>query len=104
MYSRLQADAITLTRERKPEYKVVTLKVYDKRNTLERSMLHFAHFEKQVEKLDEETYMVHIKYDKDDETELVIRVLSFGPTVEVIEPDGFRNLIIERLKKQKALM
>ena len=47
--------------------------------------------------------MVHIKYDKDDETELVIRVLGFGPMVEVIEPDGFRNLIIERLKKQKAL-
>ena len=97
-------DAINLTKERKPEYKVVTLKVYDKRNTLERSMLHFAHFEKQVEKLDEETYMVHIKYDKDDETELVIRALSFGPTVEVIEPEAFRNLIIERLKKQKALM
>lgn len=97
-------SAITLTREKQTEYKVVTLKVYDKRNTLERAMLHFAHFEKQVEKLDEETYMVHIKYDKDDETELVIRVLSFGPTVEVIEPDGFRNLIIERLKKQKALL
>ena len=97
-------SAITLTREKQTEYKVVTLKVYDQRNTLERSMLHFAHFEKQVEKLDEETYMVHIKYDKDDETELVIRVLSFGPMVEVIEPDGFRNLIIERLKKQKTLI
>ena len=97
-------SAITLSRERRTEYKVVTLKVYDQRNTLERSMLHFAHFEKQVEKLDDETYLAHIKYDKDDETELVIRVLSFGPMVEVIEPDGFRNLIIERLKKQKALM
>ncbi len=97
-------SAITLTREKQTEYKVVSLKVYDKRNTLERAMLHFAHFEKQVEKLDKETYMVYIKYDKDDETELVIRVLSFGPTVEVIEPDGFRNLIIERLKKQKALL
>ena len=67
-------------------------------------MLHFAHFEKQVEKLDDTTYLAHIKYDKDDETELVIRVLGFGPMVEVIEPQSFRNLIIERLKKQKTLI
>lgn len=97
-------SAITLTREKQTEYKVVTLKVYDERNALERSMLHFAHFEKQVEKLDNRTYLVRIKYDKDDETELVIRVLGFGPMVEVVEPDGFRNLIIERLKKQKTLI
>ncbi len=97
-------SAINLTKEKQTEYKVVTLKVYDERNTLERSMLHFAHFEKQVEKLDDETYLAHIKYDKDDETELVIRVLGFGPMVEVVEPEEFRNLIIERLKKQKALI
>lgn len=97
-------SAINLTKEKQTEYKVVTLKVYDERNALERSMLHFAHFEKQVEKLDNRTYLVRIKYDKDDETELVIRVLGFGPMVEVVEPDGFRNLIIERLKKQKTLI
>ena len=76
--------------------------MYDERNALERSMLHFAHFEKRVEKLDNRTYLVHIKYDKDDETELVIRVLGFGPMVRVVEPDDFKSLIIERLKKQKS--
>ena len=81
----------------------VTLKVTDERNALERAMLHFAHFEKRAEKVDEQTYLLHLAYNKDDETELVIRVLSFGPLIEAVEPQGFRNLIIERLKSQMEL-
>ena len=66
-------------------------------------MLHFAHFEKQTEKPDGKHYLVHIRYDRDDAPEMVIRILSFGPRVEVIEPDSLRALIKEKLKKQKAL-
>ena len=80
----------------------LTLRIFDERNALERCMLHFAHFKKRAEKLDKKHYLVHINYDKDDETELVIRILSFGPLVEVVEPDSFRSLIIERLEKQKS--
>lgn len=82
--------------------RTLTLKILDERNALERVMLHFAHFEKRAEKIDDNNYILHITYDVDDETEIVIRILSFGPMVEVIEPDGFRELIIERLKKQKS--
>lgn len=64
-------------------------------------MLHFAHFEKRAERIGEKHYLVHIRYDKDDETEMVIRVLGFGPLIEVTEPNRFRNLIIERLAKAK---
>lgn len=78
----------------------VTLKINDERNALERVLLHFAHFEKRCEKVDGDKYLLHINYDKEDETELVIRVLSFGPMLEVTYPDNFRNLIKERLKKQ----
>ncbi len=81
---------------------VLTLRIFDERNTLERCLLHFAHFEKQVERIDENMYLVYLKYNKADETEIVIRVLSFGPMVEVIEPNHFRKLIIERLRKQKS--
>lgn len=85
-----------------PMKRSVTLRIYDDRNALERTMLHFAHFEKQAERIDNKHYLVRIQYDKDDETEIVIRILSFGPMVEVIEPDGFRKLIIERLQRQKS--
>ena len=84
------------------EYEYITLKVHNERNTLERCMLHFAHFEKRAEKVGHH-YLLHIKADKDDEPEIVIRVLSFGPTVEVTEPENFRNLIIDKLKRQKKL-
>ncbi len=85
-----------------PKTERVILKVTDDRNALERAMLHFAHFEKRVEKVDEINYLLHLIYSKDDETELVIRVLSFGPLIEAVEPPTFRNLIIERLKSQKS--
>ena len=81
-------------------YDVITLKVTDERNALERVMLHFAHFEKQVEKLDKNTYLLKIKYAHDDEPEMVIRILSFGPLVEVIGSENFKKLVIEKLKKQ----
>ncbi len=88
--------------ERAVIYDTVTVKIFDQRNALERFMLHFAHFEKQAEKLDEKHYLVKIKYARDDEAEMVIRILSFGPRVEVIGPQSFRNLIIEKLKKQAS--
>lgn len=78
----------------------VTLRISDERNALERALLHFAHFEKRCEKEDDNKYLLHVNYDKEDETEIVIRVLSFGPMIEVLSPDNFRNLIKERLKKQ----
>ena len=87
--------------EREVQYDTMTLKVLDERNALERVMLHFAHFEKQAEKLDKKHYLVKIKYALADETEMVIRILSFGPLVEVIGSENFRDLVIERLKKQK---
>ena len=81
-------------------YDTITVKICDERNAMERFMLHFAHFEKQAEKLDKKHYLVKIKYAHDDETEMVIRILSFGPMVEVLGSESFRKLVIEKLKKQ----
>ena len=82
--------------------KELVLLITDERNTLERAMLHFAHFEKRTERLDNEKYTLHLKYYGNDETEIVIRVLSFGPYVRVLEPQSFVNLIKERLIMQKS--
>ncbi|MBR2974259.1 MAG: WYL domain-containing protein [Clostridia bacterium] len=83
-----------------PRRVVVKLLVKDERNALERTMLHFAHFEKQVERVNEDTYRLAIWYDSEDQSEMVVRVLSFGPLVEVVEPTEFRQQIVQRLKKQ----
>jgi hypothetical protein len=82
--------------------KYVTIKVTDERNALERCMIHFAHFKKECKRIDENNYILNITYNETDETEVLIRILSFGAKVEVVEPQEFRELIIERLKKQKS--
>ena len=87
-------------RERTVPQDSITVKIRDERNAMERFMLHFAHFEKQAEKLDKKHYLVKIKYAHDEESEMVIRILSFGPMIEVLEPESFKNLIIEKLKNQ----
>ena len=86
-----------------PEKRSVELELTDRRNALERVLMHFAHFEKQAEKLGPDRYRISIVYDRDDETEMVIRILAFGPMVKVLSPDSFTELIRERLLRQKAL-
>ena len=79
------------------------LEITDERNAPERVMTHFSHFEKSVKKLDDLHYRVRLIYDADDEAELVIRVLSFGPMVKAVAPEHFISKIRERLIKQKEL-
>lgn len=84
------------------EKRTMGFELIDERNALERVLMHFAHFEKQVEKAGENRYLVRVTYDKDDETEMLIRILSFGPMLKVTGPDSFVALIKERLLKQKS--
>jgi len=90
-------------RQAKPAKQKVELLLTDERNALERVMLHFAHFEKEAEKLDKKNYRLTITYDRDDETEILIRILSFGPMVRVTGPNRFIRLIRERLNRQTDL-
>lgn len=76
------------------------IEIYNERNALERVMTHFADLQKQTEKVDD-YYRVKVFYEKEDETEMIIRILSFGPMVKVIEPESFVYLIKERLILQK---
>ncbi len=79
----------------------VTLALTDERNALERVMLHFSHFEKEAAKIDDLHYIITIHYDSSDETELLIRILSFGAKLKVTSPESFITLIKKRLLLQK---
>ena len=63
-------------------------------------MLHFANYEKHTTKLDDEHYECLIYYNQGMETELLIEILSFGPTIKVLGPDNFVLKIKERIDKQ----
>lgn len=82
----------------------VKLLITTKRNTLERTMLHFANYEKRTKKLDDDTYECQIFYNSMMETELLIEILSFGPTIKVLGPEDFLTKVKERVRRQIALM
>lgn len=86
-----------------PERCAVTVLLTDERNALEWAMLNFSHLEKITERLDEKHYRLQLMYNKSDETEMVIRILSFGPLLRVQEAAGFIELLRHRLRKQLAL-
>ncbi len=67
-------------------------------------MLHFSDLEKETEKTDDRRYRITLHYRQGDETEILIRILSFGPVLKVVEPESMVSQIRERLAKQIALM
>lgn len=83
--------------------RILVLELKDERNALERAMLHFSHLNKETERIGEDLYQITLFYEREDETELLIRVLSFGPVLKVIFPDDFTEKLVQRLKKQKEM-
>lgn len=86
----------------KPDQRTLVLELTDERNTLERAMLHFSHLEKETVRLTDGRYQITLRYDHEDETELLIRVLSFGPMLRVVAPDRFISQIKQRLQRQAS--
>ena len=78
----------------------LTMELTDERGALERVLLHFSHLEKETKRLDETHYQITLHYDKNDETEMLIRILSFGAVVRVTAPESFREKIRQRLSMQ----
>ena len=91
---------------RLPQEREATLvmELLDIRNALERTMLHFSDLEKETERIGDRRYRITLRYLQGDETEILIRILSFGPVLKVIEPEGMVAQIRERLAKQSALL
>lgn len=84
--------------------KSIKIELYDERNTLERFMLHFAHFRKTATKESDKIYHINIYYDAIDEAELIVRILSFGPFVKVLFPNSVVKQVRYRINKQKLLL
>lgn len=86
------------------EKKVLKFTLTDERNALERAMMKFSHYKKEVERRDAENYLVTLEYDVDDETDVLIQILSFGTYIEVTAPDRMREELRKRMERQMALV
>ena len=81
------------------------IRVTNERNGVERFMLEFAPYEKHtVRDLETGQYTVELWYDEQDETEVLIMLLSFGPVIEILGPEKLRSQAKERLIRQYELI
>lgn len=80
----------------------------DRRGVLDRFMRLFCWLKKVTVPMEEENgvmrYRVTLYYEKTDEPELVIRLLSMGPDIEILSPESLRQETIRRVKKQTELL
>lgn len=81
----------------------VTFELTNRWKALDRVLLHFSHLEKETRRLDEGKYLVKLKYDKEDENEIISRILSFGSVIRVLEPESVVIQIRSRIEKQMQL-
>ena len=77
------------------------VRIHNERNAVERFLMEFAPYERQTERgSDSGDCTVRIWYDTQDETELLIRLLSFGPVLEILGPPALRQKGAERVERQ----
>ncbi|MCL2530035.1 MAG: WYL domain-containing protein [Coriobacteriia bacterium] len=82
----------------------VVFEISRERNALERAMLQFASYKRQtVYDQKRDIYTCSIWYDSADETELLIRILSFGPVLQVVGPQRFLEQLKTRISRQLTL-
>lgn len=82
--------------------------LYDRRGVLDRFMRLNCWLKKITVPLEEEDgvmrYQVTLYYEKTDEPELVIRLLSMGQDVQILSPDSLWQETLRRARKQAALL
>ena len=71
---------------------------------MERALLHFASFPCRPQTGPSGERLLHILYDAQDEKELLIRVLAFGPLVRVLGPERFVEMVRRRVREQARLL
>ncbi len=83
----------------------VQVLVSGERNGIERFLMEFSAYEKHTEwDAEHGRCMVQLWYDTQDETEVLIRLLGFGPVLEILGPPAFRAQAAERVERQYALL
>ena len=100
----LVPQAVRIDKEPYLDKQEVTLMLYDTRKALDRVLLHFAHFEKEAVHLGGKRYKITLRYFPDDETEILIRLLSFGPLIRVVSPADLKAELKKRVDRQHDLL
>lgn len=102
---RLTDSTVTVSDEPLPrDTSRAVLEITDEKDAMERICLSFSHLERTSERIDRSHYRLTVTYDRSDWAEMVIKIMSFGKYVKVIEPEDIRISIENRVKKQMELL
>lgn len=82
----------------------VVLELTDERNALERVMMKFAHHRKVVERIEDNRYRVELEYDIDDETDVLIQIMSFGRFLRILAPARMKEEYRDRIARQLNML
>ena len=82
----------------------VVLEVTDEKDAMERVSLGFSHLERTAERIGKSRYRLTVTYDTGDRAEMIIRIMSYGKYVRVMEPEDIRAEIERRLRQQMELL
>lgn len=83
----------------------IEIEVYNLRNGFERVFIGLSNYER-ISSFNEETSKCTIKlyYSDDDEQELLIQLLSYGPAIKILGPEEFKTKFVERIRKQCEML
>ena len=81
------------------------IKIKPQRNAIERFLMEFSSY-KRLTEFNPETgeCIVKLWYDIFDETEILIRLLGFGPVLEILSPPNLREQACQRIYRQHELL
>ena len=93
--------------EESTEYETLKVEIFDNTKAhyhFNRAIRQFSYFKKSCKKTEKNnTYEMSVDYDKSDESEIVIKVLMFGPNMKVLEPQSVIDEIKKRVTRQNQL-
>ncbi len=95
---------ISHSSDEQEKYMEVIFELDTSLRSIDETLHHFSHFAKEVTKDKGDIYRIKLICLADDETEVLIRILSFGPAIKVLSPTSIRDGIKSRIRKQMTLL
>ena len=93
--------------EESSKYATLKVEIFDDTPTkyhFNRAIRQFSYFKKTCQKTEEtNTYQMTVDYDYSDQSDIIIRVLMFGPQMKVLGPDEVLQEVTRRVKNQENL-
>lgn len=90
------------------EQRQAELVLMDRRGALDRFLRMFCWLKKKTVPMEPEgdvmCYQVTLSYERSDESELLIRLLSMGADVRILSPESLRQETLRRVRNQAALL